>query len=233
MLHTNLFDDVASRLDSQVNPYVSKLMEGQLDGTLPITYGPALDGMKGKWINKFPERLKENKLILEIGCHKGKTIIEMAKAFPDLNFIGMDITFKRVVMTAQRAKKADLDNVAVILGSAKQLDSIVADHELDGVIIFFPDPWSKKKQAKNRLINRQFSEILARKVKKSGFLWFKTDKKEYFDESCNHLKLNGFMDTLVPNSLCRQTFESTFERKFRLEKLPIYEKTWVNSSNII
>src|SRR5690606_23746557 len=126
---------------------VSYLRDGLATGELPLSYGPNLKNLQGKWSETFEERMgfKPSQIICEVGCHKGRTICEMASAHPDKAFVGLDITFKRVVTTARKAKDRGLKNVFSVLANAKAIEKLFVPGELDGFVMFFPDPWSKKK----------------------------------------------------------------------------------------
>src|SRR5215217_7297447 len=118
MRDQELFDELPSALNLDVNPYVKELIEAtQQDTELPARYGPFLRGFQGNWQQYFVDRQKPKserslaptakpRLILEIGVHKGRSMIAMAKAHPELAFVGVDITFKRVVTTARKCMEA-------------------------------------------------------------------------------------------------------------------------------
>jgi tRNA (guanine-N7-)-methyltransferase len=231
LLYSHVFDDVAGRVNAEVNPYVGELLAGVEKKTLPIWHGPSLVGLKNCWRQRFSaEPTVDRALVLEVGCHLGKTLRQMASAHPEIDFVGMDITFKRVVTTAKRAAEDGLPNVNVVLASAKQLDLLVGDGELDGVVVFFPDPWSKRrKQLKNRLVNEEFAREILRIVKPGGFFWFKSDQKEYFDGVRAAISGVGFTEVAEPKGLIAETYESTFEARFRTDGIPTYGAKWVKS----
>ena len=100
----------------------------------------------------------------------GDVMCEMATNHKDKAFVGLDITFKRVVTLAEKAVKKELPNIFSVLGNGGGFEHMFSEGEVDGLIIFFPDPWvRKKKQRKKRLINPSFLEQ-AVKVLKS--IWF-------------------------------------------------------------
>lgn len=229
-LYNKIFDDIPDSLNAEINPYVTDLIAAK-DGSLPIMYGSLLQNSKGNWNQIFNERNKSSakQLVLEIGCHKGHTIREMAHAHPEVNFIGLDITFKRVVYTGKRAKSANLPNIISVLGNALQSDCIFAENELDGVVIFFPDPWCKKvSQAKHRLISPDFCKLLQTIIKPNGFFWFKTDHDGYFADVTEYLKNTAFKPEHEIVGLPSETYETTFERKFRLLNEPTNSGVWTN-----
>lgn len=222
--HFDPFQSKVDRLDPRVNPYVAVLTKESKDGGLPILYGENLRGLSGHWREKLPF----NKLICEIGVHKGMTILEMARESPEVGFVGVDITYKRVVITAQRVRKAGLKNVFLMLANATALDLLFAPGELDGVVMFFPDPWVRKKsQAKNRLVDTAFCGKLATVLAPGGFFWFKTDHEPYFASTLATMSDAGFMRALDTDSfLLPRDYSSAFEKRFQTDGLATHAARW-------
>ncbi len=219
------FKDPLEGLSSAVNPYLELLREGS-KGALPLLYGPALAPYPGRWREHLSQAMGHvpEELILEIGSHLGEVILQMAADHPQRAFLGLDITFKRVVKMAQKARHLTKSNLTSILANAQGLEQLFAARELDGVIIFFPDPWAKKqRQTKNRLINAQFLTTLANKMTSEGWFWFKTDCEPYFSEVLAHAKALGWREESIGTSLPTQTYTSRFERHFRDLGLATYE----------
>lgn len=233
--YKSIFSEIPDSLNKNVNPYVKKLIEGRNNQELPAYYGSHLKDKKGFWREFFKSmkadepRCKVNRLFLEIGVHTGKVINELAAKFREDQFIGVDITYKRVVLSAQKAKIAGLDNLVTVLGDARYLDDLVAPEELDGIIAFFPDPWIKKKsQLHNRLFNHDFCKLMHQIIKINGFFWLKTDSKSYYEQIAISLKDAGFSKQEKPDEdlILNETAESTFESLFKRQNLPIYESVW-------
>ena len=148
--YSDPFRDPTDLPNREVNPFVTKMVEGAKNGTLPVLYGESLKGLAGNWRQHQGDKPE---LIVEIGCHKGDVLRDLAQDHQETLFVGLDITFKRVVETARKAEKAGLDNLRSVLANAQGLDLLFGEAELDGVIIFYPDPWTRKKrQLKNRLL---------------------------------------------------------------------------------
>jgi tRNA (guanine-N7-)-methyltransferase len=228
----NPFEDINPKVNLDVNPYIKEIVEASKNESLPVAYGPYLKGLKSNWKEFLKSRGKmENtpeSLVLEIGCHQGLVLRKMAQDFPKAGFLGMDITFKRVIKTVKGAKNDGTNNLGAIYCNAGSLDEIFADRELDGVVIFFPDPWCKKeRQLKNRLINDEFTDKLFKLVKSGGFVWFKTDHKPYFEDADKSFLNAGFTEKTDGCWLSKNVYESTFESKFKLEGIPKNEKIYV------
>ncbi len=226
------FTDRTLRLDARVNPFVAQLAEAQKSGSLPVAHGPELKNVRGTWrerVAKFYDRETPfEKLVVEIGCHTGVTLRAMAAEHPDTAFIGIDITFKRVVTAAERAVQAGLKNVYTVLANAAPLDMLFADRELDLCVIFFPDPWvRKKKQAKNRLLTEAFAAKLAGRLKDQGVLWLKTDQEPYFKAAALNIDLAGLV-RLPPDELAPfgRDYTSTFEQRFAMQNVPTHGARW-------
>lgn len=217
------FQNSLAHLRSDVNRYVDVLVNNR-EGGLPLLHGPDLKPWPGRWRNSFAGRMPETpeKLVLEIGSHYGEVILQMAQQHPETAFLGLDITFKRVVKLAQKAQERELHNLTSLLANARGLDQLFAEGELDGIIVFFPDPWAKKaRQSKHRLLSSSFLSLLARKLRPGGFFWFKTDCEPYFAEVVSSLEVLGW-DLIQPRGLAAQTYTSRFERLFRDQGLPTY-----------
>ena len=227
----SIFQDLSPNLDFSVNPYAKVLAENKGGSSLPLSYGPDLKGKAGHWKSYFAKSRKcgtrPKKLILEIGCHKGKTINQMAGEHPDLAFVGMDITFKRVVLTARLALEKENSNVCAVLGDARQIDQIFSPGELDGVLAFFPDPWLKKRsQANKKLFNDEFVMSLSQMLSPQGQFWFKTDAEAYFEDLKRGASKAGLVKLDKAENLVTGEYETTFEAMFKNQNLPTYEALW-------
>lgn len=225
------FRDPTLNLRPEVNPFLSKMREA-LDGSseLPLLYGPALKPWAKNWRQWFFEQkqLKVQQLVVEIGCHKGEVLKNMASNHPDKGFIGLDITFKRVVTTANKAVESGQNNMLSLLCNAQALDLLFDSEEVDGFVIFFPDPWARKKrQQKNRLLDLSFLKKLHGCLKTGGFLWIKTDHLSYFEDICQHAAQVG-LQKFVPEStdIPGEIYTSRFEAHFRELGEPSYESCW-------
>src|SRR5690606_14131269 len=102
-----------SHLNPEINPYLKKFLTAIELDTLPIQYGLPLFEKKGNWRDYLASRMgaAPEKLIVDIGCYKGKTLHDLAEKHADTGFIGFDITFKRVFISAERAEAKLLKNV--------------------------------------------------------------------------------------------------------------------------
>ncbi len=176
------------------------------------------------------------KTILEIGCYMGKNIVEMSQNNPALNFIGCDITYKRVVKAARKIKNHKIQNAKIILCDGEKfiLDAVPLS-SLGGICIFFPDPWPKEKHEKNRIMDQEFVLQILHKLAPNGFFWFKSDSKAYFDHTCALMWKNGFQKTELNVSCCPEIlkggpYETQFQKMFQEKGVPFYECVFLKSS---
>lgn len=136
----------------------------------------------GGWEKFFLGRMgrKPSRTVLEIGCSNAEFLTELAQANPDSAFIGIDWKFKVLYKGAKRVQERKLENVALLRARAQELDRIVGAGELDEIWVFFPDPWAKKSQLKNRLLQERFLTDAFRVLKPGGRVYFKTDHPGYY-----------------------------------------------------
>ncbi|MCX6117288.1 MAG: tRNA (guanosine(46)-N7)-methyltransferase TrmB [Proteobacteria bacterium] len=227
---TDVFANILEKMDTSMNPFVMKLVNAQESGDLLVGFGPKLKSHIGAWRNQFPDMPSTDvtrPLIVEIGCHYGHTIADIAVDHPDALFVGIDITFKRVINTAERAKKLGLKNVLSVLANAGGLEHMFAPGEVNGFVTFFPDPWTKKKHAHNRLYSPKFCEAVWQALSPSGFLWLKTDQRPYFDDALSHAAAQGFEVTQSLPVFSDKDYSSYFMRRFQLMGEPWYGQKWV------
>lgn len=121
--------------------------------------------------------------ILEIGCGMGETTVAIAAAHPDTDYIGIEVHTPGVGSLLKQIDEAGLTNVRVIQHDAVAvLENMIPPSSLDGLHIFFPDPWPKKRQQKRRLIQSPFIALAASRLKPGGYLHAATDWQEYAEQ---------------------------------------------------
>lgn len=131
--------------------------------------------LKGNW---HKDHFKNDKpIVLELGCGKGEYSVGLAKAFPDKNFIGVDIKGARFWFGAKEAQLNHMDNVAFLRTQIELIDSFFAENEVDEIWITFPDPQIKYKRTKHRLTHPDFLARYKKILKKDGIIHLKTDSE--------------------------------------------------------
>lgn len=118
--------------------------------------------------------------ILEIGFGMGDSTAAIAAAHPQNDYLGIEVHGPGVGSLLNQIEALSLSNLRVIQHDAVEvLKHMIAPASLDGVHIFFPDPWHKKKHHKRRLIQPEFVALLTEKLKPGGYLHAATDWQEY------------------------------------------------------
>lgn len=118
--------------------------------------------------------------ILEIGFGMGETTAHIAENHPDWDILGIEVHTPGVGSLLKQVSERELTNIRVIQYDAVEvLKHMIGDASLDGVHIFFPDPWHKKRHHKRRLIQQDFARLLSYKLKPGGYLHVATDWQEY------------------------------------------------------
>ena len=118
--------------------------------------------------------------VLEIGFGMGDSLLAMLQAEPDKDFIGIEVHPPGVGRLINNTGKLALPNLRVYLADANDvLTDCIADHSIERIQIYFPDPWHKKKHNKRRLIQTAFVEQLRDKLTVGGMLHFATDWQPY------------------------------------------------------
>ena len=120
------------------------------------------------------------KVVMEIGFGMGEATALIARDFPDTGFFAVDVHRPGVGKLFSLIKEHQLQNLRVIQGDAHLvMHDMFADASLDGVHLFFPDPWPKKRHNKRRIVNENFLQQVACKLKPGGFLHIATDWVPY------------------------------------------------------
>jgi tRNA (guanine-N7-)-methyltransferase len=122
----------------------------------------------------------ESKKILEIGFGMGETTAKIAQTLPDCDFVAAEVHTPGVGSLLKLIVENNIPNIRIIQHDVVEvLQHMVSEASLDGVHIFFPDPWHKKRHHKRRLIQAEFVKVLCSKLKPGGYLHVATDWQEY------------------------------------------------------
>lgn len=119
-------------------------------------------------------------LIVEIGFGNGDSLLTMATEHPERSFLGIEVHRPGVGRLLQRLAETGTDNVRLYCHDAVEiLQSKIPDRGLAAVHLFFPDPWPKKKHHKRRLVQKDFLDLLSRKLRPGGYFHTATDWQPY------------------------------------------------------
>lgn len=170
----------------------------------------------GKWQSRFP---KKQPLHLEVGSGKGRYIIEMAKRYPEINFIGMELQTSAILKLLEKQVEADLPNLQLLNGNAKEITEYFAPSEIDKLILTFSDPWPKAKHAKRRFTHERFLTRFETILKEDGEFYFKTDNRGLFEFSLVSMNQYGMQfDEIIldlhASDQAEENIMTEFEEKF-------------------
>lgn len=165
----------------QVRSYV--LRSGRISGL----QRRALDELSDTYIIPFEEKpvdpgnlLGRDQVVIEIGFGMGIATAQIAEENPQTGFIGIEVYPPGVGKLLSEIDRRGLKNLRIIRYDAVEVfRQMVPDQSLQGIHIFFPDPWPKKKHHKRRLIQPEFVRLAAQKLKAGGYIHLATDWVEY------------------------------------------------------
>jgi len=143
---------------------------------------------------------RDAQTVLEIGFGMGQSLVAQAEAHPDINYLGVEVHLPGVGSLLNAMEAKGLENLRVSGEDAVVLlrDNIGLE-SLDGIQIFFPDPWHKKRHHKRRLIQPEFVTELAKRLKPGGFMHLATDWENYAEQ---------MLEVLSDESQLRNTSET-------------------------
>lgn len=121
----------------------------------------------------------DNPIWLEIGFGMGDSLIQMASENPHTNFVGIEVHEPGIGRTAHIARQNALHNVKLINGDAIALLQQLPEASLDAILLFFPDPWQKKRHHKRRFVDPVRMPLVVRALKTGGIFHCATDWEDY------------------------------------------------------
>ena len=127
-------------------------------------------------------------LEIDLGCGDGTFLLEMAKHYPDRNFLGVERLLGRVRSVCKRIESLGLTNAKVLrLESHYTIEWLLAHGSISRLHLLCPDPWPKAKHHKRRLVQQPFLRSLYQALQPDGEFLFKTDHPEYFEWVCEEM----------------------------------------------
>jgi tRNA (guanine-N7-)-methyltransferase len=174
---------------------------------------------KGKWSTKFFGNDKP--LILELACGKGEYTVNLAKFFPETNFIGIDYKGNRIWRGAKTALEEGIENVGFLRIQIETILEFFEADEVSEIWITFPDPQPQDSREKKRLTNPVFLERYKIILKEKGLMHLKTDSDFFYGYTREQIALQNlpvikettdlYKSDLVDEVLSIKTY---YERKY-------------------
>ncbi|PFN96461.1 tRNA (guanosine(46)-N7)-methyltransferase TrmB [Bacillus sp. AFS076308] len=181
------------------------------------------ENFKGKWHEAFE---KEQPLHIEVGTGKGQFITGMAKANPDINYIGIELYDSVIVAALDRLIEADLPNLKLLNVNAAELEKYFTKNDVDRVYLNFSDPWPKFRHEKRRLTYKDFLKLYENILVNGGEIHFKTDNQGLFEYSLMSFSAYGLLLKYVSLDFHKSGYEGNimteYEQKFSEQGNRIY-----------
>ena len=163
--------------------------------------------------------------ILEIGFGMGETTADIAARHPENDYLGIEVHTPGVGSLLKRVADARLTNLRVIQHDAVEvLQAMIPETSLDGVHIYFPDPWPKKRHHKRRLLQPSFAALLASRMKPGAYVHVATDWEDYALAILEVLRAEPALENTAPEFAPRPQWRP--ETKFEARGLKLGHRVW-------
>ncbi|RSI52523.1 tRNA (guanosine(46)-N7)-methyltransferase TrmB [Streptococcus sanguinis] len=178
---------------------------------------------KGRWQEIFGN---DHPIHIEVGSGKGAFVSGMAKANPDINYIGIDIQKSVLSYALDKVLATDVPNIKLLWVDGSDLTDYFEDGEIDRLYLNFSDPWPKKRHEKRRLTYQSFLATYQQILPENGEIHFKTDNRGLFEYSLVSFSQYGMKLKGVWLDLHASDFEDNvlteYEQKFANKGQVIY-----------
>ena len=156
-------------------------------GRITANQKKALDSFWNQYViselSEIQEFIRGNYSLLDIGFGAGETLVSVAQKKSDISLLGAEVYQSGIGTVLSKAERLNLENIKIVNEDVEDLlQNKIPDNSFDAIIMFYPDPWPKRKHHKRRLIKKEFIDLLNKKLKPNGIFYFKTDWKDYFDK---------------------------------------------------
>lgn len=175
--------------------------------------------MQGHWCEQYFKN--SNPIVLELGCGKGEYTVGLAKLFPDVNFIGVDIKGARMYTGAKQALEENLTNVAFLRTNIEIIDRFFAADEVQEIWLTFSDP--QMKNWRKRLSSTMFLNRYRRFLVDGGLIHLKTDSNFLFTYTTYLVEKNSLPVVFRTEDL----YHSVMPDEKILSIQTYYESMWI------
>lgn len=167
---------------------------------------------------------------IEIGPGTGTFLLAIARAQPDVNFVGIEHSTSRAARLTAAAGRSDLANVRVIAANAAcVIATLVPEASVAAYHIYFPDPWWKRRHRRRRLFTPEFAATIARTLVPAGRVFVATDVEDVHTLAVTTLDTVMTRDESIRSP---RMGETAFERKGKARGARIFESAYWNSAEI-
>lgn len=144
---------------------------------------------RGQWNQLFH---RDHPIYLELGCGKGKFLIEQAQSNPDVNYIGIEGQPSVILRAIEQAKDLEIFNLLFVPYFVRDIRDYFIDSELEGIFLNFSDPWPKARHAKRRLTHVSYLNGYHDVINDTGFIQIKTDNEDLFSFTLEEIAKTNF-----------------------------------------
>ena len=180
-----------------------------------------------KYRNKWHDYFANNKPIyLELGAGRGEFIIGMAKKYPNINFIAIELNESQTATALKRLENENINNLKYICMDASNLDKVFGK-EIDTIYLTFSEPWPKRIDEKKRFTHISYLKLYDKVFKKRKHIILKTDNKVLFNYSLETLSSYWYTFNKVSVDLHHderniENIMTDFEKEYEKQGRPIY-----------
>lgn len=173
---------------------------------------------------------QSQEIVLELGCGYGEYVVNMAKRYPNKNYVGVDVKAERMYIGLKDVHSENLKNASFLRAPIQFLPDFFAEGEVDELWITFPDPFLKEKKHRRRLTSAYFLGVYRQFLKNGGIINFKTDcdplfdyTEEVFAEQGDSIEILYQTKDLYaePDAKEEWLIPTRYEKKFREQGVPI------------
>jgi tRNA (guanine-N7-)-methyltransferase len=151
---------------------------------------------------------------IELGAGDGSFLVQWASLHPERNFLGVERLLGRLRKVCRKAVRQGLYNVKMMrIEAAYFVEYLLPPQSISALHIYFPDPWPKRKQRKNRLIENRFVEATANTLTAGGTFFLRTDDRDYFEQMQDRFQKNSRFERVETPTELRAVL-TDFERGF-------------------
>ena len=178
---------------------------------------------KGKWNDFFGNH---HPVYLELGTGRGEFIMQMAKKYPEYNFIGLELNESQIATAAKKLERENIKNLKLIKDDARNIINIFGK-EIDTIYLTFSEPWPKKRDEKNRFTHESYLKLYDRIFRKNKHIILKTDNKILFASAIESLSSYWYVFDKVSMDLHNDernipNIMTDFEKQYFKEHRNIY-----------
>jgi tRNA (guanine-N7-)-methyltransferase len=211
----------------------NKLRRFRENETFPNVIQPVRDEVlagqfshRGKWKEFFGN---DHPIVLELGCGKGEYTLALARKYPGINYIGVDIKGARIWRGAKTALEYGIHNAAFLRTQIELIDRLFGASEVSEIWITFPDPQIKYKRTKHRMTNLEIMDKYGAILAPNGKVHLKTDSEFMHGYTLGILHASGIPVTYANHDI----YQNSGAPDDALEIQTFYEKQFLEQGKPI